>query len=204
MTNVEVKVVTPSGAKEGIALISAEEARVTLGIATSINGDDSHHLRAPGSAKDKWRSIKTRADIWLDRLRNSKIPPKHAWVSYRLQLWASIRYGLGVLSAPLSELGEISTNFAYRAMSRLGVNKNIKAGWRYLHSAFGGVGLLDLATESVICRANLFLQHWGNNSPIGNALRIPVWNVYSWKSVVAAALLMKTSNRWVRLPHTVG
>ena len=71
----------------------------------------------------------------------------------------------------MREFGELTKNFAHRALSHLGVNKNIRTGWRYLHSAFSGCGLLDLAEESTIAWLNTFLQHWGNPSPTSIALR---------------------------------
>ena len=135
------------------------------------DGDDTHHLQAPGKPRDKWRSIATRADNWVDNLRNAHVPSKHAWISYKLQLWSSLRYGLGTLSATLDQMGEITTNFAYRALPGLGVNRNIWSSWRYLHSTFGGVGLLSLSTEAAICRVNLFVQHWDMPTPLGQLLR---------------------------------
>jgi hypothetical protein len=68
-------------------------------------------------------------------------------------------------------MGEITTNFAFRALPGLGVNRNIWSKWRYLHTTFGGVGLLSLPTEATICRVNLFVQHWDMPSPIGQMLR---------------------------------
>jgi hypothetical protein len=168
----ELEIVLPDGSREGIALLTADAARVTLGVCTSPDGDDSHLLIKPGKAKDKWQSVAiTRANVWLDRLKNAHLPSKYSWVSYRLQLWSSLKYGLGTLSAPLSSLGEIMTNFAYQALPFLGVNRSICSEWRYLHNSFGSVGLLSLATETTIGQVNLFLQHWDMPSPIGNTLR---------------------------------
>jgi hypothetical protein len=167
----DLQIVLPDGTKEGIALLPADSARVTLGINMAPDGNDMHHLTAPGKPRDKWRSIATRAENWLDSLRNAHIPSKHAWVSYRLQLWSSLKYGLGTLSATLEQMGEITVNFAYRALPGLGVNRNILTEWRYLHSTFGGVGLLSLSTEATICRINLFLQHWDMPTPLGKMLR---------------------------------
>ncbi len=99
--------------KEGIALLPHTAGQVTLGIATSPDGDGTHHLTTPEKARDKWPSVATRANVWLDRLNNGHHPPKFSWVLYHLQLWSSIRYGLGMLSAPLSMLGELSTNVAF-------------------------------------------------------------------------------------------
>ncbi len=74
------------------------------------------------------------------------------------------------ISARIGDLGEITTNFAFRALPYLGVNRNIRSGWRYLHAAFGGCNLLDLGTESVIAWLNMFLQHWGNPLQLGHVL----------------------------------
>jgi hypothetical protein len=168
---IDLRVCNSDGTIESIALLGAKDARVTLGIATTPSGNDWHHLNAPGKHSDKWRLVKTKAKNWLNCLHNCHLPPRFCWVSYRLQLWASLNYGLGVLSARIGELGELTTNFAFRALPFLGINRNIRAGWRYLHTAFGGCNLLDLGTESVIARLNLFLQHWDNPSQLGHILR---------------------------------
>ena len=57
--NMELEIVFPDGSMEGIALLPADAARVTLGVCTSPDGDDSHHLCKPGKSKDKWRSVAT-------------------------------------------------------------------------------------------------------------------------------------------------
>eukprot|EP00956_Cyclotella_meneghiniana_P021783 scaffold40187_cov45-Cyclotella_meneghiniana.AAC.1 len=166
-----LNIVLPDGSVEGIALLPASAARVTLGVSAAPDGRDSQHLHGEGKARDKWKSIATRASLWATRLKNGHLPPKFAWVSYRLQLWSSLRYGLGTLAAPLSDLGEVTKNFAYNVLSYLGVNQNIAAGYRYLHSTFGGVGLISLSAEVTIGRLNMFLQHWDMPNPIGRLLR---------------------------------
>ena len=54
----------------------------------------------------------------------------------------------------------------------LGINRNIKAGWRHLHTTFGGIGLRKLLSEVVISRLNLFLQHYDTPSTLGQKLNI--------------------------------
>jgi hypothetical protein len=150
--NLQIKL--PDRTFETIELLEPRDTRVTLGVAACPTGDDSFHLGAPGSAKDKWKSVKTKAEVWLMRLKNEHLPSKYAWVSYRLQLWASICFG---------PFGELCPEFAFQALSLLGVNHNIRAGWRYLHSLF--------ATEATISWCNMFLQHWDNPAPLGKCLR---------------------------------
>jgi hypothetical protein len=123
--DMQLEILLPDGSTEGIALLPASAERVTLGICTAPDGNDSHHLTKPGQAKDKWKSVSTRARVWLNRLKNGRLPAKFTWVSYRLQLWSGVRYGLGTLSAPLSLFGELTEKFAYTALPLLGVNRNI-------------------------------------------------------------------------------
>ena len=54
----------------------------------------------------------------------------------------------------------------------LGINRNIKAGWRHLHTTFGGIGLRKLLSEVIISRLNLFLQHYDTPSTLGQKLNI--------------------------------
>jgi hypothetical protein len=68
-------------------------------------------------------------------------------------------------------MGELTDKFKYTALPYLGVNGNICEEWCYIHNSFGGVGLFSLTTEAVICRVNLFLQHWGMLTPIGTMLK---------------------------------
>eukprot|EP00956_Cyclotella_meneghiniana_P011552 scaffold16227_cov96-Cyclotella_meneghiniana.AAC.2 len=164
-------ILLPDGTTEEITVLPCDVHQVTLGVASSPDGNNHHHLAAEGKARDKWKSIRTKAEVWVNRLKNAHLPSKYVWVSYRLQLWSSVRYSLGVLSARLKDMTELCPRFAFEVLPHLGINRRVRAGWRYMHSAFGGFGLLDLATEAVISQVNLFLQHWDNPAPIGKTLR---------------------------------
>ena len=60
----------------------------------------------------------------------------------------------------------------HRVLLRLGVNRNIKFGWRHLPSTFGGIGLRRLLPEILIAQINLCVQHYGADSNIGRCLSI--------------------------------
>jgi hypothetical protein len=53
----------------------------------------------------------------------------------------------------------------------LGVNRNIKTGWRTLHRSFLGIGLFNFDIEMMIQRINLFIQHYDSPYDIGITLR---------------------------------
>lgn len=116
-------------------------------------------------------AIEERADKWARRLTNGHLPPKWAWIKYKLQLWAGLRYGLVTISAPLSQLRTAMPKFIFQVLPHLGVNRHIRTGYRHLHSAFCGLGMYHLPIEATVCRVNLFLQHWGSPTILGNSLR---------------------------------
>lgn len=49
-----------------------------------------------------------------------------------------------------------------------GANRNIKIGWRTPPRAFGGIGLLSLPVEQIICCLNMLVQHFGVPSILGH------------------------------------
>ena len=54
----------------------------------------------------------------------------------------------------------------------LGITKTVKKGWRKLHTPFGGFGFRNLATEQLIERLNMLLQHCNTFTPISNKLQL--------------------------------
>ena len=55
-------------------------------------------------------------------------------------------------------------------LSRLGVNQNIKWGWRHVCQLFGGIGIRRLLPEISIARTNMFLQHYRSPAAVVNNL----------------------------------
>jgi hypothetical protein len=54
--DMQLEIVLPDGSTEGIVLLPHTAPRVTLGINTSPDGNDDHHLSSPGKPRDKWKS----------------------------------------------------------------------------------------------------------------------------------------------------
>jgi hypothetical protein len=149
------------GRREVIAKLGVNDSRKTLGVFSCPSGRSTAHIQY----------INDQARRWSCKLLNSALPAKWAWISYSMQLWPSLRYGLGTLSASLAQLRSALPKFAFTILPKLGVNRHIRKGWRHLHQSFCGLGMFSLPIESAICRVNLFLQHWGNPTPIGESLR---------------------------------
>ena len=61
---------------------------------TNSLGESSRHLQ----------KIQDKHDKWLNRISRGSLLAWMNWVSYTRQLWASIRYGIGVLPATLEDI----------------------------------------------------------------------------------------------------
>ena len=150
----------PSGNMSRLERKLPTDAVKTLGVYHSPVGDHAEHLR----------QLSTKAADWLNKIRNGHLPSSYVLLSYYHQLWPGLRYGLGTLSNSYSAADACLIKFDYALLPYIGVNRHIKKEWRTLHSAYGGVGLLSLPIEQLICRSNLLLQHYNTSSIIGNKI----------------------------------
>ena len=62
-------------------------------------------LYAPpeGSSDPQFGAMRDRVDEWTNNIKNSDLPPRSVWLSYKSQLWSGLKYGLGALPAKLKE-----------------------------------------------------------------------------------------------------
>ena len=93
-------------------------------------------------------------------MKNGHLSSHVAWIAYRLQLWPGIRYGLGTLTNDIEEANNLLSETEAKTLNTLGVVRMATTGLRRLHTTFGGFGLYNLATEQLISRVNLLLQHY--------------------------------------------
>ena len=159
-TEETVEVPLPDG--DSICLKSKQATHVerTLGVLTAPCGGHAAQLAA----------ICEHSDNWAYRILNGHLPSSHVWRSYCFQLRAKILYALSTLTNDLSSAERCLLSTEFRLLPQLGVNRHIKSGWRRVHQTFGGVGLIDLSVEQVICRINIFMQHYGTPSSLGHKL----------------------------------
>ena len=108
---------------------------------------------------------------WTNRTKNGHLPTKYAWVSYRFKLWPGLRYGLATLATPLAAAKELLRKEEQEMLPFLGINRNIKRGWRTLPRVFGGVGLLSFPVDQMICWLNMLIQHYKVPSTLGHKFR---------------------------------
>ena len=160
MVDYDLRVPTPDGYSDALDQHDVTHSKETLGLQSCPAG---------GSA-DQLVSLREKMESWSTKMTNGHLPSSLAWLSYRSQLWPGIRYGLGTLTNDMEEAETLFDKCDYTILSSLGVCRNIKTGWRRLHQTFGGVGLLHLPTEQLICRINLFLQHYHTSSTLSKKL----------------------------------
>ena len=105
------------------------------------------------------------------------MPTRSVWTSYKLQLWASVRYGLGASSASIKELEEGLGSADFYLLSKLGVVRTISKELRYIPPTYGGIGLYDLTCETTGATLNSLLQHYGTETPLGIYLTASLENM---------------------------
>jgi hypothetical protein len=103
-------------------------------------------------------------------MKNGHLPYHMAWIAYRLQLWPGLRYGLGRMTNDIEEATSVNSKIDYRMLNILGVARTVTKGLRTLHTTFGGFGLLSVATEQLICRINMLLQHYHTSTNLSRKL----------------------------------
>ena len=136
------------------------EADKTLGVFHCPMGGHAEHIKY----------MRRQALEWLSQMKNGRLPPALIWRSYRTQLRARLKYALGTLTNSLADAESCLGDLEFTLLPLLNVNRHIRTGWRRLHQSFGGIGLLHLPTEQLICRLNILQQHYGTSSTVGKKL----------------------------------
>ena len=140
--------------------LSPKESKKALGV------DD---CPVGGSAK-QLQTIKDKMKQWVMRMKNGHLPASWVWVAYTFQLWPSIRYGIVTMINDLEEAEEFLGEHDCSLLNIFGIARTVKVGWRRIHSTFGGFGIFNFATEQLIERLNLFLQHYNTSTPLSAKL----------------------------------
>jgi hypothetical protein len=131
-----------------------------LGIHDSPAGGNADHLSY----------IKDKASIWVQRMQNRHLPCHIAWTAYKHQLWPGLRYGLGTMTNDIEPAKELLHAEDYKTLNVLGVLQNVTKGLRWIHTTFGGFGLLSIPTEQLISRVNMLMQHYHASTNLGRKL----------------------------------
>ena len=80
-------------------------------------------------------------------------------------------------STPLARIAQGLGSSDFYLISSLGVAQTTKKEWRYLPSAFCGMGLYNIATKTIAATINSFLQHYNMSTSIGVTLQACLENL---------------------------
>ena len=158
MKHFDLSIPLPDDSMVGIQQLDVNEPREMLGVWSCPAGTDDKHLE---------EKVLGRMQKFITRVTNGHLPSKFAWVAYQFKLWPGLRYGMATLSTSMETATNLFSKMNYTILPLLGVNRNIKTGWRTLPRAFGGIGLFSFPIEQMICWLNMITQHFGVPSTLG-------------------------------------
>ena len=69
----------------------------TLGVNNTPAGGNAAHLDY----------LSNKIKVWINRMKNGHLLSHIAWIAYKLQLWASLRYGIGTMTNDIEEAEEL-------------------------------------------------------------------------------------------------
>ena len=92
----ELRLTVPQASGEAAVIeqLTHSEAVENLGLFVRPDGVNEPHLK----------QVRQRVEELTALINEGDLPTRSVWMSYRLQLWAGIKYGLGALSASMKEL----------------------------------------------------------------------------------------------------
>jgi hypothetical protein len=156
----EMFVTNTDGTKSPIKQEKVTDSKKMLSIHDSPAGSNLVHLSY----------IKDKASIWVHRMQNGHLPCHMAWTAYKIQLWPGLRYGLGTITNDLEPAEDLLHAKDHNTLNVLGVLRNVTKVLRWLHTTFGGFGLLSLPTEQLVTRVNMLMQHYHASANPGRKL----------------------------------
>ena len=139
LNDLQLTVPQASGEAAVIEQLTHSKAVENLGLFVRPDGKNEPHLE----------QVRQRVEEWTALIKEGDLPTRSVWMSYRLQLWAGVKYGLGVLSATMEEIEEGLGSADFYLLSKLDVVRSISKELRYIPSFYGGVGLFDLTCKTI-------------------------------------------------------
>ncbi len=92
---------------------------------------------------------------WAARLHSRPLNHAEAWVSFSLQLYPGMAWGLFTVILSSKELYLAKKPVYLKCLPLLGVQCHIELPWRTLSESFQGIGLPNLALHSLASKLQL-------------------------------------------------
>ena len=110
MVDIDITIPNPDGTRSTITLEDLEEHKKTLGVWDNPLGGNDKHCSI----------VHDKMEVWINRMKNGRPPAHIAWLGYRLQLWAGLRYGIGTMTNSLEKAKEVFGKPGLRTSSNPG------------------------------------------------------------------------------------
>jgi hypothetical protein len=114
----------PDRSPATISQAEVSTAEKTLGVWSTVDGDDKGHLL---------NNITGRFMKWTSKMTNGHLPARLSWIVYKFKLWPGIRYGLATLAMRLSLAQATLQKKNFCNLPFMGVNRNMKRESWTLH-----------------------------------------------------------------------
>jgi hypothetical protein len=98
---------------------------------------------------------------WVDCLRTKPVSRGGAWLSFFLQLFPGISWGLVTVCMPPKQLDGCIQCFYAKALPFLGINCKIKKEWRTLPEMYQGPAMPNLPLVALLDKISFLLGNWG-------------------------------------------
>ena len=158
----EMVVPMPDGTEERIDHLPVTQARETLGVWSSPDGN----------AEELLLKMKEKAQRWVDRAREGHLRRRDVWFLLDVQFWPKVDYDICCNMAKHSKL-EAALSKQYYQLSPLGgVVRMAPSSVRQLHRGFYGIGCPHPGIKCLVSQASKLLMHYGTNSSVGMKMAV--------------------------------
>ena len=115
LVNWELMIPVDDGSQKPIYSLSPHKSRKALGMEDCPVGGSAVRLE----------TVKSKVGGWINRMKNDHLPAKWVWVTYKFQLWPSIRYDIGTMTNDMEEAEELLDDHDFSLLNILGVARTV-------------------------------------------------------------------------------
>jgi hypothetical protein len=138
----------PNGEDACIVTHNVTTAAKVLGVHFTVAGNSFAHVE---------RGVQKGLD-WVDCLHTRPLARGDAWLSFYLQLFPAMAWGLVTVCLKPKKLDSMIQRVYAKALPHLGVNQNIKREWRTLPERYQGLALPNFLLVALSEKIFLFLR----------------------------------------------
>ena len=158
----EMMVPMPDGSVAKIDHLPVTQARETLGVWSSPDGN----------AKETLAKMKEKGQEWIDSAKEGHLLRRDVWFLVDVQFWPRVGFGISCNTARHSELETVLSKQYYNMLPLGGVVRTAPVAVRQLHRGFYGVGCPHPGIKCFVSQVSKLLMHYGCASSVGRKMVI--------------------------------